>query len=126
MKRKLLLAIPLASTIVFSGCATLFGGGGQQSITINSSKPVEGKLTYDDGKGMQKNFTTPATIIVDRRNQNIKLTSKNSDFEPTTVEKKMNSWVWGDILATSPISTTTDAVSGAMWEYDETVELIEK
>jgi len=126
MKRKILIATSIATTIMFSGCATLFGGGGQQSITINSSTPMEGKLTYADGKGIQKNFTTPTTIIVERRSKDLKITSKNNDFEPVTVEKRMNSWVWGDILATSPLSTTTDAVSGAMWEYDENINLTEK
>ncbi|MEA2017421.1 MAG: hypothetical protein U9N59_03140 [Campylobacterota bacterium] len=126
MNKKLLIAVSLMSTVMFSGCATLFGGGGEQNITIKSTKPMKGKLAYSDGKGLQRNFTTPATILVDRRSKDIVITSKNNDFDPVTVESSMNPWVLGDVLATSLISTTTDAVSGAMWEYDETVNLSEK
>ncbi|MCT7481800.1 hypothetical protein [Aliarcobacter cryaerophilus] len=39
------------------------------------------------------------------------------------VEKKLNPWFWGDVVATSLVSTTTDAVTGAMWKYDENVSL---
>ncbi len=30
MRKKLLIALPLASVMMFSGCATLFGGGSSQ------------------------------------------------------------------------------------------------
>lgn len=126
MNKMLLIVLPMASTLIFSGCATLAGGGGEQNISINSSTPMKGKLYYSDGKGLQQNFTTPATILVDRRDSNISITSENNEFDPVTLEYSMNPWVWGDIILTSPISTTTDAVTGAMWEYDEVVNLSKK
>jgi len=60
---------------MFSGCATILGGGNSQTVSINSNKPVKGVMKYADGKGTQY-FTAPATLNVDRRSKDIVLTSE--------------------------------------------------
>ena len=77
MKKIVVYVLPVLSAMIFSGCATILGGGNQQTISINSDKPMKGKLVYADGKGEQY-FTTPATVNVDRRNQDIILSSDYS------------------------------------------------
>jgi len=127
MKKTLYVALPLVGAIMFSGCATLFGGGGKQQITINSEKPVSGKIGHvaEDNATIinQQQFTAPATITVLREDKDIMITSDSHEFEPVKVEKKLNPWFWGDVLATSLVSTTTDIVTGAMWKYDENVTI---
>ena len=49
--------------------------------------------------------------------------TKTVSYKKKKVEKKLNPWFWGDVVATSLVSTTTDAVTGAMWKYDENVSL---
>ena len=124
------MASTLASMVMFSGCATLFGGGGQQQITINSSKPMNVSLGYasDDNKTTNnaQRVTTPATVTVIRDNKNLLLTSNDNKFEPVVIEKKTNPWFIGDVAALSLVSTTTDAVTGAMWKYDDTITVPEK
>ena len=99
MKRKLLMAIPIASMVLFSGCATVLGGGGKQQITINSTSPMNARMGYasDDNKTSTdaQSFTTPATITMIRDDKNLLLTSDNNEFEPIVVEKKIKSLVLG-------------------------------
>jgi len=122
MKKKLLIVLPLASVLMFSGCATILGGGNSQTVSINSNKPAKGVMEYADGKGKQY-FTTPATLTVERRNKDIVLTSKNGDFDKTTVKSKMNPWFLGNILFGGLPGSTTDSIGGAAWKYDDSVNI---
>ncbi len=56
MRKSLLVVLPLASSLMFSGCATLFGGGGKQTISIKSDKALSGTIGYlsDDNKTINK------------------------------------------------------------------------
>ena len=127
MRKKLLIALPLVSAVMFSGCATLFGGGGKQTILIKSEKPVRASIGYatDDNKTatQTQSFTTPATLTMVRENKNLLIKSENGEFKPVVVEKKLNGWFWGDVIATSLLSTTVDAITGAMWKYDENITI---
>jgi len=129
MNKKILI-LSITSTILFSGCATLFGGGAKQQITINSNKSMKVSIGYisDENKTLigKQSFTAPSTITMVRESSDLLLTSDNNEFEPIKIESKMNAWVWGDILATSPLSTTVDSVTGAMWEYDDNVTISKK
>lgn len=125
MKKLVVFALPILSAIIFSGCATILGGGNQQTISINSDKPMKGKLVYADGKSEQY-FTTPATVNVDRRSQDIILSSENDEFSTKTQKSNMNGWFWGNILIGGLLGSTTDMAGGAAWKYDETVNLSSK
>ena len=127
MKKTLLLALPLVGAMMFSGCATTLGGGNQQTLSISSSKPLKGQMKYSDGSGLQ-HFTTPATLSVDRKNKDIILTSKDGQFEATTVKSETNPWLFGNVIfgTTAPLSSTTDFVGGAAWRYQEVVNVSEK
>ena len=124
MNKKLLIVLPLVSTFLFSGCATLVGGGTKQSISINNSKTMKGKMTYADGTGVQY-FTTPATIKVNRRYEDIKIMSMNNEFNDVVIDSELNPWIWGNALfyVYGIVPITTDAASGAMWKYDESVNI---
>ncbi|WP_419673206.1 hypothetical protein [Aliarcobacter butzleri] len=93
MKKMVIFALPILGAIMFSGCATILGGGNQQTISINSDKPMKGKLVYEDGKGEQY-FTTPATVNVDRRSKDIILSSDNDEFS-TKLKNQMLMLVLG-------------------------------
>ena len=124
------VAFAVGITLLTSGCATLFGGGAKQQITINSNMPMKVSIGYvtDENKTLtgKQSFTTPSTITMLRESDDLLLTSDNDEFESIKIESKMNNWVWGDILATSLLSTTVDAVTGAMWEYDDNITIESK
>lgn len=121
MKKLVFLSI-VAFTILFSGCATIVGGGGSQNISINSNKPLKAKLSYMDGSGAQY-FTAPATLVVDRKSQDIIISSEEGSFNPTTQKSKLNGWFWGNIIIGGVIGSTTDFASGAAWKYDEVTNI---
>lgn len=130
MRKKLLIALPLASVIMFSGCATLFGGGGKQTISINSdsTKRMKAVVSYTDNSSPQY-LAIPGTVTVKRTNKDIIVKSQNKDFKPIKIKKNINGWFWANILgapAGTLFSSTTDYASGAMWKYDEAVTVHEK
>ncbi len=125
MKKSFLLMLPIATVVLFSGCATMLGGGNSQTVSINSDKPLKGTMKYSDGEGVQ-HFTTPATLTVERRSKDIVLTSKNGDFDTTTIKSGMNPWLVGNILSGGFLGSTTDSVGGAAWRYDDTVNIQSK
>ena len=122
MKKKLLIALALASVMMFSGCATILGGGNSQTVSINSNKPVKGVMKYSDGQETQY-FTAPATLSVDRRSKDIVLTSEDGNFQRTTVKSEINPWFLGNIIFGGLIGSTTDGVGGAAWKYDDSVNI---
>jgi len=129
MKKKLLITLPLITTVMFSGCATLFGGGGNQTISIStdSTKRLRAVVSYDDGSKPQY-LTLPGTVTMDRKNSNIIVKSQDNEFNPVIVEKHVNGWFFANIFSGTGVllSSTTDASSGAMWKYDNTVTVHEK
>jgi len=126
MNRKILTA-SLIIGVIFSGCATVLGGGSKQTITIESSKEMQVNIAYvlDDNKTMfdSRSVTVPATITVERKDSNLVFRSTNDEFEPLIIERKKNPYFLGDILMLNLFSTTTDAATGALWVYDENVTL---
>jgi len=125
MNKKLLIAGSLLSAILFSGCATILGGGSSQTISINSSERIKGTLKYSDGSGVQY-FTTPATLNVDRKSKDVLLTSDNGEFHTTKVKSNINPWFFGNIIFGGLLGSTTDSTGGAAWKYDETVNIAKK
>lgn len=128
MKKYLSLLLLVVSSVMFSGCATLFGGGSNQNINIVSKKEAVVDIYKVDDKNKERKIHSkvkvPSTINVQRSNENIVIKpSENSECNEYVVEKKTNGWFFGDVLALSLLSTTVDAVTGAMWEYDEQLEL---
>lgn len=128
MKKKMIILLAVISAIMFSGCATLFGGGEKQTISVNSDKPMKATLSYEDGSS-PKYFTTPATLSVERKNKKIKVSSDSNEFEPIEIDNKVNGWFWVNILGApggTVISSITDAATGSMWKYEDTVTVQSK
>jgi len=124
-KQMLLLGSIIAGSVLFTGCATILGGGNNQTISINSSVPMKGEMAYSDGTGTQY-FTTPATLSVERKSKDVTLKSRNEEFTNKTVKADMNPWFLGNIIFGGLFGSTTDMAGGAAWKYDETVNLSEK
>ncbi len=129
--KKILMASTLTSIVMLSGCATLLGGGSSQKIKFVTTKempatlyeiPAEDNSTKKPEE-VQK-MTIPATITVSRGNHNFLLKSNNGEFKDVKIKKKWNPMGWGNFIPIGAINfmfTTTDAVSGAMWKYDDNI-----
>lgn len=131
-------SLVVASTsILFTGCATLFGGGSTQTINVQSSKTTTvdmykikteknqetGEIKEIERVLVNSNLQVPASINVNRDSKDVLIKPKDDNCKEVTATGSMNNWVWGDIIDPSLLSTTVDAVTGAMWKYDDNVTL---
>jgi len=123
MKQKLFAAaIGLA---LLSGCASMQSGTSQQvkissnpegaDVYIAVASTVNNEVQYVNKVKVGK---TPVSVRIARKDGAVIL--EKDGFEPTVVPMKrgMNPWVWGDVLLTSPLSTSIDTSTGAAYEYD--------
>ncbi len=126
MNKIALLSVIASGALLFTGCATIFGGGGKQHISIitDTQRSVTIGHTEDNKTLIQpQTVNAPVTATVLRESKDLIVKDEKGECEPVLVESKMNPWVWGDILAGSLLSTTVDLVTGAAWKYDDNVTI---
>lgn len=105
-----------------TGCASMMSGT-TQSISV-SSVPEGAKvfIVVKDQNGAVVDKTeagvTPTDVVIPRKDGQITL--EKEGYEPAEVPlvRKMNPWVWGDILLGSLLSTSIDTSTGASNEFD--------
>lgn len=114
MTKKLLLAIPAAALVMFSGCATIISGS-TQKVNV-ASTPSHIDVTLGD-----KTVSTPAIVEL-KRGEDLVLTSPECDNQ-TIVAKKINPVFFGNVVSGGVFGSTTDYSTGAMWKYDDNVKL---
>ena len=124
MKKTLLLGITVGVMFVFSGCATIMSGR-TQTIFINndSDRRLPINIKYSDGMYIGYKVLTPTVISVDRRSKDIILKPLSEKCQPKVLKAKNNDWVAGNIFFGGLIGSTTDAISGAAWKYDDKVNI---
>jgi uncharacterized protein YceK len=115
MKKKLLVAIPLASAILFSGCATILSGK-TQKINV-TSYPSHQKVTIGS-----QTVVTPAIVAVDRDNKDLIVKAKNCDAQRLE-QAQINPVFFVNILSAGAFGSTTDYATGAMWKYDDNIHI---
>jgi len=89
--------------------------GKTQSMTYNSVP--SGADVYLNGKLLGK---TPLNITIDKPKENGQLKFVKKGYKPlaVTVNKKMDSWLLGNIIFGGTFGTSTDYASGSLYEYD--------
>jgi uncharacterized protein YceK len=115
MKRKLLIAIPLVSMVMFSGCASILSGKHQQ-VNVTST-PSHQEITVGS-----QTITTPAVVSVRRSDESLIVKSKNCD-DQKLLASKINPVFFVNILSGGAFGSTTDYATDSMWKYDENVHL---
>ncbi len=106
------LAIFLVVVFFLSGCATIFSGS-TQKVNVTTE---QNKVYHVTINGMET--AVPATIEVARKGAAKVISVKECPEQKVLFEKKLNPVFLLDVLATSPLSTTVDAITGAMWKYE--------
>ena len=124
MKVMKLVAVA-AAALTLSACASMQSGTTQE-IQV-SSNPVGaavfvGHQKMENGVASSFNMTqvgvTPLKVRISRKDGAIELRHPGYQPAPLPLVTKMNPWVWGDILLTSPLSTSIDTSTGAANQYD--------
>ena len=110
--------LALGATLVFTGCATLLGGGTRQDVQI-SSTPAAAKVKVERSGVMGRveavwQGTTPATVNLKRKSEYL-ITVSLDGYQPIEValEHGINGWVWTNILCLSVLGIIIDFVNGA-------------
>jgi len=100
--------------VLISGCATIMEGK-TQSVTFNSVP--SGADVYLNGRHLGK---TPLSITIDKPKENgqLKFSKKGYKDIELVANKKMSSWLLGNIIFGGTFGTSTDYASGAMYEYE--------
>lgn len=125
--KKLMLA--LMAVTVLSGCSSIVKGSRQIiNISTSTGKQAPAIITTDEG---QQTLTLPHAVTVKDSSKdivvNIKETKCNNPSS-TVIHSRLHPWFWGNIILGGVIGSTTDAVTGSMWAYDENtiVDVTEK
>ena len=94
------------------GCATIMGGGGEQTVRINSTPP--GAAVRLDG---HEYGITPTMAKLSRKETHlVQLELAGYQSTETRLEKSLNPWVFGNILFGGLIGIVVDVASGSVNE----------
>ena len=122
MKKILLIGALVAS--LFSGCATITQDN-TQAVSFNSIP--NGAKVYVDG---QVKGITPVTLQLDKGDvKKVKFEKEGFLTSEKEISKSVDAWFFGNIIFGGLFGSTTDAVTGNMYEYtpnNYTVELKKK
>jgi len=120
-----LTAIFMATTILFSSCASIVSKG-SYPISINSA-PSEAKIVIKDKKGIEIfSGQTPATIklragsgFFGKARYQVTFSKSGYDTKTVPVEFKLDGWYFGNILLGGLIGMLiVDPATGAMYKLD--------
>jgi hypothetical protein len=119
MKKSIMI---LLTCILLSGCASIVKGR-SKSINLMTSTGEQVEVDIVSASGTQQ-VTIPSSINVRKDNHIITVNVKESDcyrYSTIIVSEKVEPWVLVNLGLTYSASsgTTTDALSGAMWTYDD-------
>ena len=96
------------------------------SIIILKSAALSGQsvnATIFTKSGIQET-NIPQTIAVQKDSQDITITVKEGRCNKesvTTAKSRIQPWFWGNMITGGILGSTTDSLTGAMWQYDNTI-----
>jgi hypothetical protein len=120
-KSLILMAIAAAS---LTSCASIVAGT-SQDITINTTPADATCKLQREGTTIGSISPTPGKTIVDRSSKDINIECSKPGYQTTSVvnENGMEAWTLGNILLGGIIGLGVDAYTGALYEYDEIVNV---
>lgn len=109
MKFKILVLI---TALFLSSCATIVSSSTQGISFVSTPKKADIIIN-----GVSRG-RTPAVIDLKRKKQNYKIEIEKEGYESHTVfiDRKINGWVWGNILGGGLIGLVVDYSTGAMYK----------
>lgn len=120
--KKILVALLVCSML--SGCASVVKGR-NKNVNIMTSTGEEVEVNVVSSSGMQS-IVVPSVVSLKRDNQDITITVKETSClrsSTSITSGKIEPWFFGNILflGYGLFGSTTDAVTGAMWTYDDNI-----
>ena len=124
--RKPILLSVVASTVLFSGCASITSGK-QQNLSVKAicdGKPVKGaqcELTNSKGSWFA---TTPGSVGIQKSYGDMTVSCTKGDAKGVaTFSSASEGAVWGNIVAGGIIGYAVDAGTGAGFSYQPVLQV---
>ena len=116
--KKLVLSVILAN-LTLSGCATIVAED-TDLVKVTSNKQ-ENFVAYVGNK----KIVVPESVVVERNGEDLFVTTEEEGCDANTeVEKSMDNAFLGNIITGGAFGSTTDSVTGKMWDYQSDVTII--
>ena len=111
--------ITALSVVMFStGCASVMTAE-QQTINVTTSNNKAAEVTVDDKTVMAPGMVT---VLRDGKDKVVKTNAAGCD-NATIIKKKVTPVFFGNIVIGGLLGSTTDGVTGKMWDYEDSVEI---
>ena len=120
------LAIGAILITSMSSCATIVAGG---SLKITIDGDTKEPVTIITEKQTYPNVQLPYTVQVNRHHidgQRIQIQSDKDSYRDVVLEKKVNSWTWGNILLGGLIGWSVDLITNCVSKPSKPNYFIEK
>lgn len=103
----------LAAAVLLAGCSSIINGSSQEISFAGNAKEIKIKR---DGVLL---CTTPCSVFVKREKNGTVLIAEKEGYDSVAImlKSKLSFYFWGNIITGGLLGSTTDAVSGGMWEY---------
>lgn len=114
-----------AVVLCLAGCATITKGT-SQAVSIATPGADGASCTLASGAIGQKIVTTPATIVLEKSQENISVMCRKECFQDTAglIPSSLETMAAGNLIAGGVIGIGIDAASGAMNKYTETNQFV--
>ena len=119
MKKAMLFGIvALMSAVLLTGCATLFGGGPQQKVTIKADQALAKFLIKDQTGTVVFEGKDPGTLSLPKKyTYTVEVSLDGYAKQTVLISQGINGWFWGNLCnGTSLIGFGVDFLTGSMWE----------
>ena len=121
-----IFAVAAILVTTMSSCATIVAGGSPK-ITIDGD--TKNPVTIITEKQTYPNVQLPYTVQVNRHHidgQRIQIQSENASYRDVVLEKKVNSWTWGNILIGGLVGWGVDLITNCVAKPSKPTYYIEK
>lgn len=120
MLRQFMAAALTAGVVAVSGCATITKGTTQSVAVSTPGAPGATCTLTSGGIGGSKTVTTPATLVLDKSQDNIQVVCKKECFQDAVgiIPSHTETMAAGNIIAGGVVGLGVDAASGAMNRYN--------
>lgn len=104
------------AVLMLSGCASIMTHDQQTiNVTASNNQPID--VTVDD-----KTTSAPGAVVVlrDGKDKVVRTSAEGCD-SATPIKKSVTPVFFGNIVIGGLLGSTTDASTGKMWDYQESV-----